>query len=74
MPDGTPKIGDRLSPVTKAALLVGLIAALTVGILVAVFINVAAGILVGLLVLVAVSIVAVLALDAEASNDDIAKP
>lgn len=63
MPDRASKLGDRLSPVAKAALLAGLVAALVVGILVALAMNAAAGILVGVLVLIAVAIVAGLALE-----------
>lgn len=57
------KIGDRLTPVTRAALLVGLAAAVVVGILVGVFVNVVAGLLIGVLVLIAVAIVTRLALE-----------
>lgn len=70
MADGMPKIGDRLTPVTKAALVSGLVAALVVGILVGIWVNVAAGVLVGLLVFLAVAVVALLTLETKDSTDN----
>lgn len=63
MPDEKPKFADRLSPITKAALLVGLVAAVVVGVLVSILMNPAAGVLVGLLVLIAVAVVTGLTLE-----------
>lgn len=71
MPDEKPKFADRLSPITKAALLVGLVAGVVVGVLVSILMNPAAGFLVGLLVLIAVAVVTGLTLE---TNEPVARP
>lgn len=63
MQDSTSRFTDRLTAVTKTALLFGLIAGVVVGLLSGLMLNTAAGILIGVLVSIAVVVVAILAME-----------